>query len=100
MLSVITVATEIDDGIATASPAARTAHHDETRRRASRYTGIAVSAQKRAFTTLNHGYAASSPDDSQSTRRENGCVQRAEPVLAVLGGRGRRPSTSDDAPIM
>ncbi len=55
MLSVITVATEIDDGIAIASAAASTAHHDETSLRARRYTGIAVSAQKSAFTALNHG---------------------------------------------
>ena len=36
MLSVITVPTEIDDGIATDSAAASTAHHGETSRRARR----------------------------------------------------------------
>ena len=52
-LSVITVTTEMDEGIATARAAATTAHHCETSRRARRYTGIAVSAKKSAFAALN-----------------------------------------------
>ena len=52
-LSVITVTTEMDEGIATASAAATTAHHGETSRRARRYTGTAVSAKKSAFAALN-----------------------------------------------
>ena len=58
-LSVITVATDTDDGIATASAAARTAHQAETNLRASRYTGTAVNAKNRAFAALNQSYAES-----------------------------------------
>jgi hypothetical protein len=47
------IATEIEDGIATESPATTTAHHAETSRRASRKTGTAVSANRSAFAALN-----------------------------------------------
>ena len=57
--SVITVPTEIADGIATDSPAATTAHQAETSRRARRYTGTAVRAKHNAFANLNQSYAAS-----------------------------------------
>ena len=57
--SVITVPTEIADGIATDSPAAATAHQAETSRRARRYTGTAVRAKHNAFANLNQSYAAS-----------------------------------------
>ena len=99
MLSVITVATEIDDGIATVSPAARTAHHCDTSLRASRYTGTAVSAQKSAFTTLNHGYAASRSDETQRTSDSTAACSGPKPYSSPRKLRPS-PSTSDDAPIM
>ena len=86
-LSVITVATEIDEGIATARPAAHTAHHGETRRRASRYTGTAVSAKKRAFAALKRSYAGVDAGGQPEDRRENERVERAEAVL-VAAERG------------
>ncbi len=99
MLSVITVPTEIDDGIARVSPAARTAHHCDTSRRASRYTGTAVSAQNSAFTTLNHGYAASRLDESQSTSESTAAWSGPNPYSSPRRPRPS-PSTSAEAPIM
>ena len=100
MLSVITVATEIDDGIATVSPAASTAHHDETSLRARRYTGIAVSAQKERVHDLEPRVCG-----LEAGRRATGRARA--PRRAAGRSRTRRraavrpsPSTSDDAPIM
>ena len=58
-LSVITVPTEIEEGMATDRAAARTAHQPATSLRASRYTGTAVNAKNSAFAALNQSYAAS-----------------------------------------
>ena len=52
-LSVITVATETEEGIATDEGGREHRPPRETSRRASRYTGTAVSAKKSAFATLN-----------------------------------------------
>ena len=98
-LSVITVPTEMDEGIATDRAAASTAHQAETRRRARRYTGTAVSAKHHAFATLNHSYAESTLPASRmiaaSTTGRRGPKPKCSP-------RSVRPCpvASDDAAIV
>ena len=97
--SVITVPTEIADGIAMDSPAATTAHQAETSRRARRYTGTAVRAKHNAFANLNQSYAAST------------LPARRMIAASIAGKRGPKPkcsprsvrpwpAASEDAPIV
>ena len=83
MLSVITVATEIDDGIATVSPAARTAHHCDTSLRARRYTGIGGERPEERVHDLEPRIRGLEVRRDPEDEREHGGVQRPEAVLVA-----------------
>ncbi len=85
--------------MATDRAAASTAHQAETSRRASRYTGTAVSAKKSAFAALNQSYAASTLPARRriaaSTSARSGPKPYSSPRSAealALDERGRRRS--------